>query len=213
MNKIGYVFTLFFIIIIHLLIKQFDMIKNEQKKLIEEYRIKLGLNPSKIPHNDLKKEYTQKNNEFKDYDYKKVNFSEIEDEEGYDIDNDYDLFKEDLLKYIESSNNNDQFEKRTEPVASEKQNLFMNENSINQPLTKKEYIPKGSVFGDMSMDKQYKNAFEKNNKDRNSKLKTKTLKPDWWVYNNEKTINGGFFDEKNGIMPFDNGESTNYVLL
>ena len=212
MNKIGYFLTLLFTVIVHILLKKFNEMQKEQKDLIEQYRNKLGLNPNKINKDALKTEYEQKYIDFKDYDYKNPDFSQIE-ENGYDIDNDYDAFKEDLMKYVEGANDYFKEEKRAEPVSTEKSNIAMNANAVSQPMDKIEYKPINSKVGDVSMDRQFKNSFEQLNKTRNAKLNVKTLKPDNWVYNNEKTINGGFFDEKAGIMPFDNAEESNYVLL
>lgn len=192
------------------MLRKFKIMEREQKNLIEKYRNKLE--PSNLNSKGFKKEYQQKYIDYKDYDYKNPNFSLIEDE-GYDIDNDYDALKEDLMKYVNEQNDYYKQEKKLEPVANEKRNIWMNHNAISQPIDKKDYIPQNYKVGDISMDRQFKNAFEKNNMERNAKLSIKTLKPDNWVYNNEKTINGGFFDEKAGIMPFDSAEESNYVLL
>ena len=83
---------------------------------------------------------------------------------------------------------------------------------MSQPMDKKEFNFPAKKAG-VSMDAQYKNAFEANNKKRNSLLPYKTLKPDQWTYNNEKSMNGGFVDEKAGLMPFDASEGTFGVLL
>ena len=212
MNKIGYFLTLIFTIIVHILLRKFNEMQDEQKKIIEEYKNKL--NPKIMDKDALRTEKQQKYIDFKDYDYKGPNFSLIEDDEGYDIDNDYDAFKEDLMKYVEGANDYFKQEKKLEPVADEKRNIGMNHNAVSQPMDKIEYDFKPSKAA-ASMDKQFNAIFESNNKKRNDGLKAqfKTLKPDQWTYNNEKTINGGFFDEKAGIMPFDFAEESNYVLL
>lgn len=212
MNVVGYFLTLLFTIIVHVLLKKFNNLQKEQKDLIEHYRNKLGLSPTEINNDAIKKEYEQKYVDFKDYDYKNPNFSTIE-EEGYDIDNDYDAFKEDLMKYVEGANDFFKQEKKLEPVATERENIKLNHNAVTQPLKKKEYEMKNSKIGDVSMDNQFRKSFETNNKKRNELNGVKTLKPDQWVYSNEKTMNGGFFDEKSGIMPFDNAEESNFVLL
>ena len=160
----------------------------------------------------IKREDQQKYIDFKDYDYKGPNFSLIEDDEGYDIDNDYDAFKEDLMKYVEGANDYFNVEQHATGIATEQTNIVSNHNAVSQPLDKKEYnFP--AKTGGVSMDTQYKNAFEANNKKRNSLLPYKTLKPDQWTYNNEKSMNGGFVDEKAGLMPFDASEGTFGVLL
>ena len=97
-------------------------------------------------------------------------------------------------------------------VANERANIVSNHNAVSQPMDKKKYNFPAKTAG-VSMDTQFKNAFESNNKKRNSQLPYKTLKPDQWTYANEKTMNGGFFDEKNTLMPYDQNEETNYVLL
>ena len=63
------------------------------------------------------------------------------------------------------------------------------------------------------MDRQMKNAFEANNKQRQQITGVKTLKPDQWNYSNEKPMNGGFVDEKSGLMPFDSMEGDYMTLL
>jgi hypothetical protein len=212
MNSLGYFLTLLFTIIVHILLKKFNDMQQEQKALIENYKNKLGLNPTGIKKDELRKEYEQKYIDFKDYDYKNVDFSSIE-EDGYDIDNDYDAFKEDLMKYVEGANDYFKHEKKLEPVATEASNIYMNENAVSQPMNKKEYVPTNSKVGDISMDRQMKNAFEANNKQRQQITGVKTLKNDQWTYSNEKTMNGGFVDEKSGLMPFDNMESDYMALL
>jgi len=209
MNIIGYFLTLTFTIIVHILLKRFNDMQTEQKELIEKFKNKL--NPKSIDYDALRTEKEQKFVDFKDYDYKNPNFSMIE-EEGYDIDNDYDAFKEDLMKYVEGANDYFKQEKRAEPVMTEKRVIGMNHNAISQPLDKKEGNFKLQTAS-ASMDKQFNNMFEANNNRRNSNREQKTLKPDQWTYNNEKTINGGFFDEKSGLMPYDASEESNFVLL
>jgi len=209
MNIIGYFLTLTFTIIVHILLKRFNDMQTEQKELIEKFKNKL--NPKSIDYDALRTEKEQKFVDFKDYDYKNPNFSMIE-EEGYDIDNDYDAFKEDLMKYVEGANDYFKKEKRAEPVMTEKRVIGMNHNAISQPLDKKEGNFKLQTAS-ASMDKQFNNMFEANNNRRNSNREQKTLKPDQWTYNNEKTINGGFFDEKSGLMPYDASEESNFVLL
>jgi len=212
MNKIGYFLTLLFTVIVHVLLIQFNKMQDEQKKIIEEYKNKLGLNPKIMNKEATLIEKQQKFVDFKDYDYKGPNFSLIEDDEGYDIDNDYDAFKEDLMKYVEGANDYFKEEKRAEPVMTEKRVIGMNHNAISQPLDKKEGDFKLQTAS-ASMDKQFNAMFEANNNRRNSNREQKTLKPDQWTYNNEKTINGGFFDEKSGLMPYDASEESNFVLL
>lgn len=212
MNKIGYFLTLLFTVIVHILLRRFNQMQDEQKNIIEQYKNKLGLNPKIINKEATMIEKQQKFIDFKDYDYKGPNYSLIEDDEGYDIDNDYDAFKEDLMKYVEGANDYFKNEKRAEPVMTEKRVIGMNHNAISQPMDKKEPSFKPSKAA-ASMDKQFNAIFESNNQKRNSALDYKTLKPDQWTYNNEKTINGGFFDEKAGLMPYDASEESNYVLL
>ena len=182
----------------------------DQKELIEQYRNKLAGKP--LNYKAIAREGAQKYIDYKDYDYKGPNFSLIEDDEGYDIDNDYDAFKEDLMKYVEGANDYFNVEQHATGVASEQTNIVSNHNAVSQPMDKKEYNFPSKTAG-VSMDTQYKNAFEANNKKRNSLLPYKTLKPDQWTYNNEKSMNGGFVDEKAGLMPFDASEGTFGVLL
>ena len=210
MNVIGYFLTLFFIMVVHILLKKFNDIQIEQPNLIEEYRNRL--NPKYLDAGKELIEKQQKFIDFKDYDYKGPNFSLIEDE-GYDIDNDYDAYKEDLMKYVEGANDYFKEEKRAEPVMTEERGINLKHNAVRQPLMNKKQSSFKTQLSSASMDNQFKNAFEKNNKERNSQLPYKSLKPDQWTYSNEKTINGGFFDESAGLMPFDASEELNYVLL
>ena len=209
MNTIGYTFVLMITILVHVLLKKFLEIQKDQKDLIEQYRNKL--NPAKIDYEAIERESHQKYMDFKDYDYKGVDYSEIEDN-GYDIDNDFDAMKEDLMKYVDGANNYFKQEKHLEPVATEAHNIRMNHNAPTQPLTKIENPFKGSSVG-VSLDAQYKNQFESLNSTRNSGLVNHTLKPDLWQYASEKPMNGGFVDESSGLMAFDSMEETNYVLL
>ena len=209
MNSVGYTFVLMMTILVHVLLKRFLEIQKDQKDLIEEYRNKL--NPSKLDYNAIKKESHQKYMDFKDYNYKGMDYSQIEDK-GYDVDNDFDAMKEDLMKYIDGANDYFNVEHTSEPVATEKKNTQMNHNSVTQPLDKIENPFKGQSAG-TSLDAQYKNQFESLNKNRNSNLPNHTLKPDLWNYANEKPMNGGFVDEKSQLMPYDAAEESNYVLL
>ena len=210
MNVIGFTLALMATILIHVLLKRFMEMQKDQKDLIEQYRNKLAGRP--LNYKAIERENQQKYIDFKDYDYKGPNFSLIEDDEGYDIDNDYDLFKEDLMKYVEGANDYFNVEQHATGIANEQTNIVSNHNAVSQPMDKKEFnFP--SKKGGVSLDRQYNNSFEANNKKRNSQLPYKTLKPDQWTYNNEKTINGGFFDEKSGLMSFDAAEEMNMVLL
>jgi len=209
MNTVGYTFVLMMTILIHVLLKKFLEIQKDQKELIEQYRNKL--NPSNLDNKAVERESHQKYMDFKDYNYKGADYSQIEDK-GYDVDNEYDAMKEDLMKYIDGANDYFNVEHTSEPVATEKKNTQMNHNSVTQPLDKVENPFKGQSAG-TSLDAQYKNQFESLNKNRNSNLPNHTLKPDLWVYNNEKSMNGGFVDEKSGLMAYDDQEESNYVLL
>ena len=209
MNTVGYTFVLMMTILIHVLLKKFLEIQKDQKDLIEEYRNRL--HPSKVGYKAIERESHQKYMDFKDYDYKGMDYSQIEDK-GYDQDNDFDAMKEDLMKYIDGANDYFNVEHTAEPVATEKKNIKMNHNATTQPLEKIENPFKGSTPG-VSLDAQYKNQFESLNKQRNSNLPNHTLKPDLWTYANEKSMNGGFVDEKSGLMPYDAQEESNYVLL
>jgi hypothetical protein len=212
MNIVGYIISLIVTILAHIFLKKFIKMQDEQKELIERYRSQLDTGRP-LDYDAVERESHQKYMDFKDYNYKGVDFSKIEDEDGYDIDNDYDLMKEDLLKYVDGANNYFNPTQRSEPVATEKKNIKMNHNASLMPLDKKENPFKG-LLGGVTLDSQYKSQFESNNRGRNSINPTiKTLKPDLWVYGNEKTMNGGFFDEKTSLMPFDAQEENNYVLL
>ena len=209
MNTVGYTFVLMMTILIHVLLKKFLEIQKDQKDLIEQYRNKL--NPSKLDYKAIERESHQKYIDTKDYNYKGMDYSEIENK-GYDVDNDFDAMKEDLMKYIDGANDYFNVEHTAEPVADEKRNIQMNHNAPSQPLAKVENPFKGHAPG-VSLDSQYKNQFESNNKNRNSNLPVQTLKPDLWNYANEKPMNGGFVDEKSQLMPYDAAEESNYVLL
>ena len=208
MNIFGYIVSLIITILAHVFLKKFNKMQQEQKELIEQYKNQLR----PLDYDAVERESHQKYMDFKDYNYKGVDFSKIEDDDGYDIDNDYDLMKEDLLKYVDGANNYFNPSERSDPVADEKRNIKMNHNASLMPLTKKENPFKGLLTGS-TLDNQYKSQFEKNNRERNSNRENKTLKPDIWTYGNEKAMNGGFFDEKIGLMPYDKMEENNYVLL
>ena len=209
MNIIGYTVSLCGIVLVHVLITKFLKLQGEQKELLEHYRNKL--NPKKLDYDAEKRETHQKYTDFKDYDYKGYDISKIQDSDGYDLDTDYDLLKEDLLKYVNGANNYFEVEDIASPVTNEKQNITLNHNAPKQPLTKKENQHKGIVAG-TSLDNQYRSQWESNNTIRNGSIAQKTLKPDLWTYQNEKVMNGGSLDSS-GLMPFDSAEETNYVLL
>jgi hypothetical protein len=213
MNTIGFVISLFSIVFLHTILKVFMNIKKEQEQLIEKFKNKLK--PKKIDHTLERQEIDGKNKYYNGYQFKKVDFDKIEDEDGYDIDNEYDLMKEDLLKYIDSMNNYYEFEKIAQPIANKKLNKELNPNiPIKEPvpLDKKSYTFKPEKVG-KSLDDQYKTQFEMNNKTRNKLIENKTLKPDLWTYKEEKPMNGGFVDPMTNLMPYDAMEESNYVLL
>lgn len=205
MNVIGYTVSLFSIILLHILLKQFIFMQKEQTKLIEHYKNKLKF--TDIDYDAIEREDYQKYIDHHNYDYKKVDFSKIEGSDGYDKNNDYDLLKKDLMKYINGANNYLNPTKHPSPIKNEQGNILLNPNVSTQPLIKKENKFKGIDPG-VSLDKQYKIQFEQNNKNKN----LKTLKPDIWTYKNEKPMNGGLIDSS-GLMPYDENEGSNYVLI
>jgi hypothetical protein len=206
MNIIGYILTSIVTILIHLFIIQFKMMKKDQEQVLEAYKIKLGLKPTEIPYDKIKKEYDQKTKDYNSYEYKNVDYSLIEDEEGYDIDNDYDLFREDLLKYIEGQNNSYEHTNNLTPVANEPKNIKMNHNAINQPLYKKDNLMREQNLKLDSLDNQYKGSF---NETIIPNIEQKTLKPENWTKKKEPIANGGMMGD---IMGYEE-ESNNFQLL
>lgn len=211
MNIVGYIISLVITILTHIFLKKFNKMQIEQKTIIEEYRNQLGLGRP-LDYEAKQRESHVKYMDFKDYDYKGVDFTKLDDEDGYTINDEYELMKDDLIKYIDGANNYFNPSERSEPVATEKRNIQMNHNSTLQPLEKKENPFKG-ILTSSTLDNQYKSQFESNNQKRNSNIENKTLKPDLWNYANEKPMNSGYFDEKSGLMAYDQAEETNYVLL
>ena len=100
MNIVGYIISLIATILAHIFLKKFIKMQDEQKELIERYKSQLDTGRP-LDYDAVERESHTKYMDFKDYNYKGVDFTKIEDADGYDIDNSYDLMKEDLLKYIQ----------------------------------------------------------------------------------------------------------------
>jgi len=194
MNYISYILVLIIIFISQYVLDLFITIKKNQEKLMERFSI----TGKPCVEN---KEIGIKNMFRKMLDYSGVNLNN--DNEGYDIDNEYDLMVKDLMEYAEDDNNyyeTNAYSDNTNTIAA---NIALNEN-VNVPIRKKEEAAYPRKQMETSIDKMYSA--------QNEKLAAgnlKTLKPDLWGYENEKVMNGGMFGD---LEPFDGMGGNNVTI-
>jgi hypothetical protein len=197
MNYISYILAIILILVSQYILDLFIKIKQNQDLLLEKFSLS--------GNDNLENQEISIKNMFRQaLDYSGVNMNN--DEEGYDIDNNYDLLKKDLMKYADKSNAFYEAEGYSLDNSNTMEyNISINENA-NKPILKKEpsSYPRKQV--ETSIDKMYSNQNEKYLSNNNMK----TLKPDLWQYENEKVMNGGELGE--GLRPFDDLESGSFLL-
>tara|TARA_B110000285_G_C15124613_1_gene619367 strand:- start:709 stop:1341 length:633 start_codon:yes stop_codon:yes gene_type:complete len=209
MNIIGLSATLVIILFLHVLIKRYEMMEEDNNQIMEMFKnkfsqIKTEKNVDKIIDDDKQL-------------YNNFQMEKIEDDEGLDIENDFSLLKKDLLKYVNGARNmfnNSLFDKSNEV------NSISNQKKNNGNIQEKEmkitdeYLiehPFKQQSGN-SLDNNLNQQVEDNNKNRYASLDYKSFKPDMWVRENENSMNGGKLGPDTSISAFDNMESMDYVL-
>lgn len=210
MNIIGLSATLIIILFLHILIKRYSQMEEDNKEIIELF--KNQFNFSKANSNEAIKLIDDDKQLYNNFQMEK-----IEDNEGVDIENDFSLLKKDLLKYVNGARNmfdNSLFDKSNE--VNHKKHQKNNNPNIQQKEYKKS---QESVIehpfkqqGMNSLDDNLNQKIEENNKNRYSSLDYKSFKPDMWVSENESSMNGGKLDPSSNIAAFDSMESYNYIL-
>ncbi len=206
MNKFGFFIAFVAIVLFHCLI----MTIKDYKDVIEKYAPGLNLHPAPIGERGNETEETQKYLQFKGYDYKNPNFSLIE-EDGYDIDNDFDLFQEDLMKYVESQTEFTKQNQRLEPVATEQRTTALNPNVMKQPMILKEQNNNACKTGvDADISQKMGLDSSKANRDEN-RTNFYQLKPN--DPTSETQNNGGLIDAASGLMAFDPESIDSYSIL
>jgi len=211
MNIIGLSTTLIIILFLHVLVKRYSQMEEDNKEIIELFKNRLNF--SKANDTEAKKLIDDDKQLYNNFQMEK-----IEDDEGVDIENDFSLLKKDLLKYVNGARNmfdNSLFDKSNE-VNHKKHQKNNNKPNIQQ----KEYENSQESLiehpfkqhGMNSLDDSLKKNIEENNKNRYSSLDYKSFKPDMWVSENESSMNGGKLDPKSNIAAFDSMESYNYIL-
>ena len=119
MNIIGLSATLVIILFLHVLIKRYEMMEEDNNQIMEMFKnkfsqIKTEKNVDKIIDDDKQL-------------YNNFQMEKIEDDEGLDIENDFSLLKKDLLKYVNGARNmfnNSLFDKSNEvnSISNQKKN-------------------------------------------------------------------------------------------
>ena len=203
MNILGFIFLLWATFITHIVLRRYNELEKNQREIIENFRASLhpGSDINYSLTNDRISDIKAAN---EDNNYNKISKVNYEDKNGFDIENDYDLLKLDLMKYVEDQGNkNNKTEKIKTPIYTETKNSDIN-NNVLKLLKKNE--PEVGSDAKLSMDKIYEQKIMQN---QTNKEGIKTLKPDLWTYENEAVMNGGKFGN---LMPFDNSESGFMVL-
>lgn len=200
MNTLGYLITLFFIGLLHLMLKTFNEMTHSHQ---EKYQNKFNTVPRSAGNTGAKMDYAGYNA------YEKVDFASIEDEDEYDADDDvFDLAREDLLKWMSSDSNIYNVESTSAAKDTGRDSNLMINTRIAEP-PRRGGTEIGTKIQDISMDSQYRLL----NEDQKGSTGVKTFKPDLWTYENEKVMNGGVWDKENGIVPFDSQAEMNYSVV
>jgi hypothetical protein len=211
MNIIGLSATLIIILFLHVLVKRYSQMEQNNSEIMELFKNRLNF--SKVEENKDKKLIDNDKQLYNDFQMEKV-----EDDEGVDIENDFSLLKKDLLKYVNGARNifdNSLFDKSNEvnhknnqkkqniPNIQQQQYENSDESLIQHPFKKQ---------GMNSLDNDLNKKVEQNNFNRYSSLDYKSFKPDMWVSENESSMNGGKLDPTSNIAAFDSMESMDYIL-
>lgn len=209
MNIIGLSSLICLILFLHILIKRYEDLEKENKEIINMIKNKTN---DKINNKKVEKKIIEEEEE--EMNYEKYDLQNIEDEEGFDIENDFTLLKKDLLKYVDGARS--YFKKQdfdsSNVVNNKKSQKEYNLNSIKKEydLELEEIIQK--PFGKTNFN-SIEQQLEKSNKEINNKLGVKTLKPDMWVHKNENQMNGGELFKDTSLLAYDMGENYEYSLL
>ena len=213
MNIVGLGSSLAIIIFLHVLIKRYSEMEEDNKELMELFKNKLNFSQVKSENKAEKIIDGDKQS------YNKFEMEKVEDKEGVDIENDFSLLKKDLLKYVNGARNmfdNSLFDKSNEVNDKQKQNENNKQNIQEQKYENSaEFVIQDHPFKQHainSLDNNLNNKIDENNKKRYSSLDYKSFKPDMWVSENESSMNGGKIDPNSNISAFDNMESYNYIL-
>ena len=209
MNIMGITISLIVIAILHIFLKKIGSILSENEKLIEKFKT---INPgylnketavpfkrvdTTMPFNVNSQDF----NNFKEYNTINVN--------DYDL----DTMKGELLNYLEDKSN--LFDK----IPTYEENKILNENVATfkdvghiKPETlirqdqaeyivnRKDTVPLSSSYP-VQFDKQFKQKLYLSEPAANKEYRT--YKKDNWVYENEKSNNGGYIDTQSKLMAYD----------
>jgi len=199
-NLLAYVIILFMIYALRMVI-EFTLLYSNQKKVIENY-MNLSQDKSDI-------ELENKQPIYQHYPYKQYRVDMLNDKDGDHINSEYDLTKEDLLRFIDDSTAFFKPEKITEPTKTESEVTQINNNVALQPKKFSLFDTKPTSKPFNSLDAQFKLLNEKNSTRLSN---TKSLKNDIWTHDNENPMNGGFIDKESQLMAFDPSEMTNAMI-
>jgi len=211
MNIIGLTATLVIILFLHVLVKRYEIMEENNSQMMEIFKNKFSQIITKKDVETIIDDDKQLYNDFQ--------MEKIEDDEGMDIENDFSLLKKDLLKYVNDTRNmfdNSLFDKSNEvnSISHQKNN---NTNNIQQEQMNitDEYLIEHPFKQQSvnSLDNNLNQQVEDNNKNRYASLDYKSFKPDIWVRENENSMNGGKLGPDTTISAFDNLESMDYVLV
>ena len=207
MNIIGIVSSLLIIIFLHIIVKRYKNIEEKNKEFFSMLKDVYNISKNKSEKKDT-------------MDYEKIKLEKVEDEEGIDFENDFSLFKKDLLKYVDDSRDiykNELFDDSNIVNDKTKQkgiNLYQQKKDFDYSnLQTEEIIQK--PFGKTNIDSMEKQLEEVNlniNKMKNNGLSVQTFKPDMWVHENENQMSGGKIFKDSELLAFDKGE-LDYQLI
>lgn len=208
MNIVGLSSIILIILFLHIIVKRYQNLEEKNKEVFSILR-----NQYNIPKRKNKEKKTEIMN------YEKINLENVEDEEGIDFENDFSLFKKDLLKYVDDSRDiyhNELFDESNlvnNKEHQKKTNLYQQKKDFDYNDLVDEIIeqPFGKVNID-SMDKQLEKVNLNINEIKNDSLKLKTFKPDMWIHKNENQMNGGKIFRDSNLLAFDQGELS-YQLI
>lgn len=204
MNIVGLSSLILIILFLHVIVKRYQNLEQKNKEVFALIREQLP----------------KSRKQTKPMNYEKIDLGKVEDEEGIDFENDFSLFKKDLLKYVDDSRdiyrhelfdesnlvNNKEYQMKNNKHQQKKEYDFSNldiEQIIQQPFGK-------TNIG--SMDKQLEQVNLNINKMKNDGLQVQTFKPDMWMHKNENKMNGGKLFEDSSLLAFDQGELS-YQLI
>ena len=210
MNIIGLTATLVIILFLHVLVKRYEIMEENNSQMMEIFKNKFSQIITKKDVETIIDDDKQLYNDFQ--------MEKIEDDEGMDIENDFSLLKKDLLKYVNDTRNmfdNSLFDKSNEvnSISHQKNNNTNNIQREQMNITDEYLIEHPFKQQSVnSLDNNLNQQVEDNNKNRYASLDYKSFKPDIWVRENENSMNGGKLGPDTTISAFDNLESMDYVL-